>query len=232
MSAATIWVVDLALSERQLDRCAAILDPSERDRAGRFLRPADRARYLASHAALRLILGEETGTAPVGIRLAAGMSGKPALACAASEPVEFNLSHSGRRALIGIARGAAVGVDVEAIRPLPDALRIARAHFAADEAAGLAALPPRAIEAAFFSLWTRKEAVVKALGTGLALPLDRFSVSLPPLPARLLRMAEPGPWTLADIEAGPGHAATLALRAPDAAICRRTLPVDWPDRLG
>ena len=76
----------------------------------------------------------------------------------------------------------AIGVDVEASRPLPDALRIARSHFAPDEAASLEALPLDMREAAFFGLWTRKEAVVKALGVGLSQPLASFSVAVPPEP--------------------------------------------------
>ncbi|MCJ2141374.1 4'-phosphopantetheinyl transferase family protein [Methylobacterium sp. E-066] len=231
MSAADIWIVDLALSPDQLDLCAAVLDAAERDRAARFLRPVDRMRYRASHAALRLILGEALGLAPAEIRLEAGAGGKPELAGSARGTLDFNLSHSGGRALIGLARGAAIGVDVEEIRPITDALRIARAHFAPDEAAALAALSPNAIDHAFFGLWTRKEAVVKALGSGLSLPLNRFSVSVPPEPPRLLRMAEGGAWTLAGIDCGAGYAATIAVRSAEAGIAVRHLRGDWPSRL-
>ena len=231
MSAADIWIVDLALSPDQLDLCEAVLGADERDRAGRFLRPADRARYRASHAALRLILGQSLGIAPLVIRLEAGAAGKPELAGSARGALDFNLSHSGGRALIGLARGAAIGVDVEEIRPLSDALRIARSHFAPDEAAALAASLPDDIETAFFGLWTRKEAVVKAIGTGLSLPLDRFSVSVPPARPRLLRMARGVAWTLADIACGPDYAATVAVQSAEAEIAVRHLPPGWPSLL-
>ncbi|MCJ2116107.1 4'-phosphopantetheinyl transferase superfamily protein [Methylobacterium sp. J-001] len=228
MSAAEVWVVDLALSLAQLEICGTVLDASERERAVRFLRPADRARYQASHAALRLILGEALGLAAGDIRLEVSAAGKPALA---DGILDFNLSHSGGRALVGLARGAAIGVDVEEMRPIPDALRIAGAHFAPDEAAALSALPPHAVSAAFFGLWTRKEAVVKALGTGLSLPLDRFSVSVPPTSARLLRMADGGTFTLADINAGAGYAATVAVLSGQTEIAIRHLGHGWPNRL-
>lgn len=228
MSAAEVWIVDLALSATQLELCGTVLDAKERDRAARFLRPADRARYQASHAALRLILGDALGLPPGDIRLTSGAAGKPELV---DGSVGFNLSHSGGRALVGLARTAAIGVDVEEIRLIPDVLRIARGQFASDEAAALAAQPRQAINAAFFGLWTRKEAVVKALGTGLSLPLDRFSVSVPPAPARLLRMTYGGAMTLADIDAGPDYAATAAVHSGAATIAVRHLAQDWPSRL-
>lgn len=236
MSAAEVWVVDLASSPDRLDLCATILDDSECARADRFARAADRARYVASHAALRLILADRLDLDPTEIRFATGSGGKPCLAGAARGVLAFNLSHSADRALVGLTPGAAIGVDVEVVRPLPDAERIARTHFAADEAAALAALPADARAAAFFDLWTRKEAVVKALGTGLSLPLDRFSVSLPPAAPRLLRGARSDArieaWTLATLDLGPAYAATVAVRSADAAVSCRAWAADWPDRLG
>lgn len=229
MSAADVWLVDLAVSPDRLERCRQILDASERARGDRFLRPEDRARFIVSHAALRVILAETCAGAPAEIRWRTGAAGKPILAEPGGYPVEFNLSHSGTRALVGVAGPAAIGVDIELIRPIPDAVRIARMHFAPDEAASLAELPPDAILPVFFGLWTRKEAVVKALGTGLSLPLDRFSVTLPPAAPRLLRDAEG--WTLAAVEAGADYAATVAVRTADATIRPRALPPDWPDRL-
>ena len=231
MSAAEVWIVDLALSEARLARCAAVLSPQERDRADKFLRPVDRARHTASHAALRLILARALGLDPGAIAFAAGPAGKPELAGPARGLGSFNLSHSGARALVGLARGTEIGVDVEAIRPLPDALRIARAHFSSDEVAALAATASTDIERAFFGLWTRKEAVVKALGAGLSLPLDRFSVTVPPAAPRLLRMDGPGGWTLADVETGAGTVGTVAVRAFDAAITMHRLPPNWPDAI-
>lgn len=229
MSAVDVWLVDLAVSPDRLARCAQVLDRDERARADRFLRPADRARFIVSHAALRMVLGRARGCAPSDIRLNADAAGKPGLAEPIGSGLEFNLSHSGARALIGLAGTAAIGVDIEQIRSLPDAVRIAQMHFAPDEAAALARQPLDAIVPIFFGLWTRKEAVVKALGTGLSLPLNRFSVTLPPGAPRLLR--DGAGWTLAAVEAGADYAATVAVRRADATIRRHTLPSDWPDQL-
>ncbi|MEE7449444.1 4-phosphopantetheinyl transferase [Methylobacterium radiotolerans] len=238
MSAAQVWIVDLALSRDRIERCDRVLDAAERARAHRFLRPADRARFRASHAALRLILADALGVAPADVEFAVGPGGKPELAGAARGAADFNLSHSGARALIGLARDAAIGVDVEAVRPIPDALRIAAAHFAADEVSTLARAHRNALAHSFFGLWTRKEAVVKALGSGLSLPLDRFSVSVPPEPPRLMRAAGDaswnlnGPWSLEEVDCGAAHVATVAVRSADADITRHRLADDWPDHLG
>jgi 4'-phosphopantetheinyl transferase len=232
VSTADVWVVDLAVSAAGLERCASVLDGAERDRAARFLRPVDRERYVASHAALRLILAGSLDLDPAEIRLVAGAAGKPELAGWSRGTLDFNLSHSGQRALVGLAQAAAIGVDVEMVRPIPDAMPIARAHFAADEAAALAALAPEDVLLAFFGLWTRKEAVVKALGAGLSLPLDRFSVTLPPAPPRLLRIAAGGAWTLASVDAGPDYAGTVAVRCATATVTYHALSADWPDLLG
>ncbi|SDM65863.1 4'-phosphopantetheinyl transferase [Methylobacterium phyllostachyos] len=230
MSAADIWLVDLALPPVQIERCAHVLDASERERAERFLRPVDRARFIMSHAALRLVLSGALACRPSSIRITADAFGKPRLADPGEGAIAFNLSHSGARALIGLAEAPSIGVDIEALRPIPDALRIAHGHFAGDETAALADLPLEARASAFFDLWTRKEAVVKALGAGLSLPLDRFSVTVPPAPPRMLRGGEA--WTLATIEAGADYAATVAVPATGVTLRHHTLPTDWPDHLG
>lgn len=227
-----VWAVDLALSEARLARCAAWLSPTESARAERFFRREDRDRYRASHAALRLVLARMLGVAEQTIALATGPAGKPELAGPHTGALQFNLSHSGARALVGIAPSAAIGVDVEALRPIPDALRIARAHFAPSEAAALAARTPAEIAAVFTGLWTRKEAVVKALGAGLSLPLDRFAVTLPPAAPRLLAITGDAPeaWTLHAVEPGADTLGTVAIRAPNARVALHALPEAWADR--
>lgn len=225
-----VWTVDLALAETDLARCAGALCAEEQARMARYMRRADRARFAASHAALRLILGRALGLDPRALAFTLAPGGRPELE---GRALSFNLSHSGERALVALSGEAPVGVDVETLRPMPDALRIARGHFAADEAADLMRLDGPAREAAFFALWTRKEAVVKALGAGLALPLADFSVSLPPGPPRLLRMAAgveggSGPWSLHHLEPGPGTVGALAAIGPVPGLACRALSPGWP----
>ncbi|WP_342163190.1 4'-phosphopantetheinyl transferase family protein [Methylobacterium sp. SD21] len=228
---ADVVIAALALDPGRIARCAALLSADETARADRFLREADRIRYIASHAALRVVVGRECGLPPERLRFATEPTGRPFLAEPAGTDLDVNLSHSGDIALIGLVRGARIGVDVEIRRPLPDALRIARSHFAPDETAALEALLPSRREAAFFGLWTRKEAVVKALGAGLSQPLAGLSVTAPPEPARMLRIAGgTAQWTLATLDPGPGACATVAVTAAGVAIRQRDLPAAWADK--
>lgn len=88
------------------------------------------------------------------------------------------MSHSSERALVAVTSGREVGVDIEEEKPISDLIDLARRFFAPGEVAGLIGLPDSARSAAFFRCWTRKEAVVKAVGEGLSYPLDGFEVSL------------------------------------------------------
>ncbi|MGT2487204.1 4'-phosphopantetheinyl transferase family protein [Methylobacterium oryzae CBMB20] len=235
MSAAQVWIVDLALSRDQIERCDRVLDAAERARADRFLRPADRARFPRQP---RRAAPDPRRRASVSRRLMWSSRSGPAASRSRGRgagAADFNLSHSGARALIGLARDAAIGVDVEAVRPIPDALRIAAAHFAADEVSTLARAHRNVIAHSFFGLWTRKEAVVKALGSGLSLPLDRFSVSVPPEPPRLMRAAGDaswnlsGPWSLEELDCGPRMSppwrSDPRTRTSPATVSRTTGPI-------
>lgn len=164
----------------------ALLDPAERARAARLLAPEARATFVAAHAAVRRLLAETTGTAPDTLRFAAGPHGKPRL-----DPpcgVAFNLSHSGRVVVIATAGLEVLGVDVERLTLDRPHARLAARFFAEAEAAAVAAAPagPRR-RRLFCHLWTAKEAVLKALGTGLTVPLREVVVDPDPdRPPRLV----------------------------------------------
>ena len=134
----------------------------------------------------------------------------------------FNVSHSGELALIGLIRGAQIGVDIEAERDLTDQDALVRRYFSAAEIEDYFGLEPARRRAAFFNGWTRKEALVKALGQGLAFPLRAFDVTLAPgEAAALLRVQQiPGEhsgWCLAALEVAPGIAAAVATQG---SVCR------------
>ena len=155
-----------------------MLSEHERIRADRFLRPQDARHFRAARATLRLLLGAYSGTDPASLRINTGFAGKPFLEeAAAFGRWEFNLSHSGGWALIGVTRLGPIGVDLEAMRALPEHRELARQNFAPGEVSALEALSPADRLAGFYRCWTRKEAVVKALGAGMSMPLDRFEVS-------------------------------------------------------
>ncbi len=156
--------------------------------------------------------------APGELRFGKGPGGKPAIA-GENRPVCFNLSHTGGHALIAVAYGREVGVDVEVVSPRPKAEALVDRFFSPGEKAAFKGLAAHETREAFFAGWTRKEAYVKAIGRGLRFPLDRFDVSLKPGDQNaLLRVeglpAETNRWSLRDIDLGPGFRAALAVEMP------------------
>jgi 4'-phosphopantetheinyl transferase len=128
-------------------------------------------------APLRRVLATYLGLDADAVILVDGKHGRPALATGHDQSLGFNWSHSGDQALIAIGRHVMPGIDVEHRRERPRALEIAQRYFSVDEAATLAALPAADRSAAFLELWTAKEAVLKALGRGLAFGLHRLSIA-------------------------------------------------------
>lgn len=165
-----VWSESLA--EAPTD-ASEVLDPEELDRAERFRFARDRSRFVAHHAFTRRVLGRILGIAPADVAFRAGPKGKPELDPALG--LSFNTSRSGGLSLVTVAR-ARVGIDVERLRPIDDALQLADGHFTPRERETLLAAPQARRDEAFLALWTRKEAVVKAFGLGLSAPLDAFDV--------------------------------------------------------
>lgn len=205
------------------------LSADERRRAASFLFPRHRRAFVRARASLRAILARYLGEGPEHLGFVLGPHGKPELADPKSA-LRFNLSHSGGLALLAVSRAREVGVDVEALRPVPDAEAIAERFFSPAESAALRLLPTEQRLLAFFRCWTSKEAYLKAIGDGLAKPLDGFDVAVDPgAPARLLRVAcdreEARRWSLLALDAGPGYVATLSAAGDGwRAACR-----DWPE---
>ncbi len=169
---AHLWLIDL-----ETPFPSDLLSPEEREAAGRYIDPAARRRHEAAKAALRRLLAGYLDCPPAALRFGAGPHGKPYLeGAAAAAEIEFNLSHSGDKALAAVTR-LTVGVDLEQTQrraPIAEGAIAAR-FFTAEE--GAAWRVGRGTDAAFFRLWTRKEAVLKAHGGGLGGGMKRFSVA-------------------------------------------------------
>lgn len=193
------------------------LSAEERARGARFLFQRDRDRYVNARAALRQILGACLGLAPCAVRFTYGVHGKPALATGGA-PIRFNLSHSGDRALVAVALGREIGVDLEAVRQDVDHEGIARDNFTPYECAAIATHPGPERAAAFFRCWVAKEAYLKARGEGLSAPLSAFEVD-PSAPADALRWStldtDGRTWRVVPLRAEPDHVAALACEAGD-----------------
>ena len=197
-----------------MEQLAAALAPDEQQRAERFRFPDDRQRFVAAHGLLRLILSRYTGALPGELRFTYGPRGKPELAgCPGSDALTFNLSHSRQAALIAVARGRPVGVDVERRREDLDGELIATRFFSPRESEALRALPRAERQAAFYAYWTCKEAYAKARGEGLGLPLDQVEVELaPPRLVNALDGTELAGWLLWLPAVGLGYASAVVAK--------------------
>jgi 4'-phosphopantetheinyl transferase len=154
-----------------------LLSPAEHVRANRFAFDRDRERFILSHALLRVILSRYVAEAPGRIEFTTGLHGKPAVQRGAdTTSIEFSLSHSGHYALIAVANGRAVGVDVEVCRPDIDALALAQRFFASLESERIAQAHGPEQQRLFYRYWTGKEAYLKGRGVGLSLGLERFEL--------------------------------------------------------
>lgn len=223
---AHLWLLSLDEPPVPMTELVRDLSRDEQERAARFHFAADRRRFEAGRGLLRRTLGHYLGAIPAGLRFTYGPYGKPALQGEhAAAQLEFNLSHSGGWALLGLTRGAAIGVDLERERHLSDHANIAHSNFAPAEQADLLALPPAARLSAFFATWTRKEAYVKAVGNGLAVRLDEFEVSVDPSQPAALRSVGGSrqaarDWTFWGAKLSAEAWGAVALRAPEREIVR------------
>jgi 4'-phosphopantetheinyl transferase len=226
-----VWTV--AIDERKEGTVGSMetLAPAERIRASRFRFAVDAARFIQRRRALRDIVGSYLGIAPADVVFATNQFGKPSVGPSTTcTELSFNASHSGAIALVAVSRSVRIGVDVERLRPDVECLAVATRFFGAGEVASLAALDPADRVAGFFNAWTRKEAVVKALGGGLSIPLDAFEVSLRPgEPPAIVRWDIPGDggqqWRIHHLAPANGYVGALAA---DAASCRCRF-FDWTD---
>ena len=205
--------------------------PAEASRARRMGSPRRRREFLVCRGALRRILAGALGIDPLSVPIREGAHGKPNLVPRGPNPppIGFNLSHSGDRFIVALALGMDPGVDVELIRPRRSLDLLARHCFSPAEQRAVAGDPDPMH--AFYRVWSRKEAVIKADGRGVSIGLDRFDVSVGE-PVALLDArwtgAAPGEaarWSLRSLDAGPGYAAALAVRRPAVEVIVRAPPM-------
>lgn len=215
-----VWAVCLDVAPTVQAQLVRLLSAAESQRAARYHFQLHRKRFIAGRGLLRLLLGRYLNCSPADLDFVYGPSGKPALAPAVvGEPLEFNLAHSEHLALIAVSRGAPLGVDIEKVRSLPEAHDLVRRFFSPREAALFAQLPDPQKEAAFFNLWTRKEAWLKGTGEGIARYLAQVEVAfLSDEPAELLSLpatlARGQHWRLYNLVPAAGFAAALAVAGP------------------
>jgi len=162
MNAIDVYIVNGNASIDVIEELSTSLNSRELERANRYRFEDDRRRSIVARAALRRLIGQYLATEPQSLIIIDGNHGKPELL---NGEIEFNASHSGDLVALAFARETPVGVDVERRRELHDTLALARRYFSAEEVA----IVERAADAgdAFFTIWTAKEAIVKASGKGI-----------------------------------------------------------------
>ncbi|MGH7137871.1 MAG: 4'-phosphopantetheinyl transferase family protein [Pirellulales bacterium] len=205
-----------------------LLSDDEQAKADRFRFDRDRRRAIVRRAALRAIVAEYVNASPEELKFAYGAQGKPRLADRFPGPgIQFNVSFSGELALCAVALSP-LGIDVEACRHVENAALVAKHFFTAEEiAAQHAAEDPNQV---FLRHWTRKEALIKATGSGLSVPLNSFDVSWPSDDlARSATLPDASgnltSWWLCDLVPSAGWLAALATARPMKNIAWH----DWAD---
>jgi phosphopantetheinyl transferase len=196
----------------------ALLDHGERRRCARYVRPDDRLRFTVAHALARLLLGAQLGVRPAELRFRSRCPrcgnghGKPALVV---EGPMFSISHSGDRVALALSLRAPLGVDVERVEPQVDVDGLAALALSPLELRAHTLLAPDDRVATFFQRWVRKEALLKATGFGLAVPLSSITLAVS---GRRVQVREWGslpaslePVHLYDLRPGPGYAASVAV---------------------
>lgn len=209
--------VDLAPQADHETRALALLHDEERARARRFLSMRAQRQFVLCRAALRVVLSEHLGCSNRQLSFGYLEHGKPFAKvdgrCAA---IGFNVSHSGGHGLIAIAESEWLGVDVEERVPGRDFEGIGSLVYGPTEQQSLARATGNDRVHLFFRLWSMKEALIKALGTGFSLGPSRFEVPGPMLQggrSSLFRFphAPSDVWKLLDL-GEPRFAAALAYR--------------------
>lgn len=212
-----VWRAALDVPTDYLQQMVKTLSADEQQRADRFYFDRDRQRFIIGRGLLRTILGRYLGIEPSRVQFCYEARGKPVLADVDNKDrLRFNLSHSQGLALYAIACDREIGIDIEQIRPFPNAEDIAKRFFSVRESTEISTLPPEQQQTAFFKTWTCKEAYLKATGDGLAGSLDQVEVMLTPgEPPRLLSIRGDSQiashWSLYELKPASDYIAALAV---------------------
>jgi 4'-phosphopantetheinyl transferase len=191
-----VWNIDLNLDLDRITHFNQTLTAQERQRAAKFINPLHGNRWTVARGYLRQILSQYLDCTPAEIVLSYGQQGKPAVE---SNCIQFNLSHSGDRAVYAISA------------KLPAADLVDR-FFSADEQVIFHSLPVEIQQAAFFHAWTQKEAYLKACGTGLNTPLDQIEVSIDPrTPTEIFTAPIAGIWQIEKLVISSEYAGSIVI---------------------
>jgi 4'-phosphopantetheinyl transferase len=219
-----VWHAALPVPDDVIRACRDVLSADEGDRAARMLLAVPRDTFVVARGMLRGLASRYLGLPPRDLVFSYAAFGRPWLPPAVGRsPLQFSVSHSAGRIALAFTRDARVGIDIERMRATAECDAIAARFFAPAEQAALASLPAAERVAAFFACWTRKEALLKAIGLGISRGLNRVEVSCQPgEPARILRSESaeivPAAWTMIDLAMPAPYRAALAVSMVEPAV--------------
>lgn len=203
-----IWSTDLNLDSNRINEFTQFLTVQERQRAAKFINPIHGNRWIVARGYLRQILSQYLNLAPAAVVFTYGAQGKPAVD---GNQLQFNLSHSGDRAIYGMSANVPIGIDLEYIHDLPAADLVDR-FFSPAEQIIFHNLPIEIQQASFFHAWTQKEAYLKACGTGLSTPLDQIEVSIDSRnPAAIISAPTAGFWQIQKLAISTEYAGAIVI---------------------
>ena len=211
-----IWLANLDHPCFDPERLTFVLSPDEQQRATRFRTESHRTQYVARRMILRALLGGYMDQHPLDITFDSNAWGKPSLA-SPHDALQFNLAESDGLAVYAFSRARAVGIDLERIRPLPLTDAFIGRVCSPNERVTLASLPRQEQINFIFTVWACKEAFVKAVGRGLATPLDHFDVTpngiVTTEPELSARVGAPTDWRVRALDIAPGYRSALAVES-------------------
>jgi 4'-phosphopantetheinyl transferase len=214
-----VWLLrPEACSPEDLARVAPLLSTAERDRYRGFAFDRNRIEFLATRALVRLVLSSYHDVTPAAWRFRTNAFGRPEVDPSSS--LRFNLSNHPTMIVCAVREGAELGVDVEPLARGTEILELADTVFTPSEREALRALSERAHPDRAVSLWTLKEAYIKARGMGFSLPLEAFALSFD-APRPQISFAppiddDPARWSFRTMD-WFGHRIALAMEATEAA---------------
>ena len=214
---AHIWTAAIDVDAEQAEHLMGQLNQHEQARAKRLIEPGDQRQFIAAHVILRQVLSMYLDVSPTNIEYVYSEHKKPSLAHAKN--LKFNMSHSGSHVAIAVTTVATIGIDIEQLTQL-NKIAVAERYFSPNEITLLQKLAEPEQIAGFYHLWACKEAVIKANGKGLSIPLNSFSVSLAETPLQI--ELENCAWTIYPIDLILGYKAAVACSQPlnSATICQ------------
>lgn len=230
--AAHVWRVCLQPFRRHAANWRILLSPEENSRADRFHFDRDRETWLITRGILRTLLGRYLDLPASSLKFTTNATGKPALHSSfLSRDLRFNVSHSGQCSLLAFASGIDIGVDIECHQAHRNIEQLTSSVFSTAESAVFHRLPLHLRPAAFFAAWTRKEAVLKALGVGLSLPPELIEVTFAPEEHPTLRrgpdsLAPFDRWSLRSFDVAEDYSAALAAPTSELSLSLWNYPED------